>query len=440
MTGLLAGAATRDITPQNPQFLVGYPHVPRLSEGIHDPLSASSLYLCDGTNELLFIAVDILFVSAETVARCRAALSKATGVPEQNILISASHTHSGPVTNQILAWQNDPVVPPPDPGYVQKLHEGIVESGIAAYRGAQPAQMAMTTAHADGVGSNRLNPNGPFDPEIGLIAVQRQSDCQLISLVVVYGMHPTVLHEDSRLVSSDFPHFTRQHIGQKYPETIILYHLGPCGNLSPRYHVKAQTFAEAKRLGDRLGASITNAIGALKDTHFTKEQSLTARRATTELPANTFPSVPFAREKLQRARERYERLKCEGSAHGPLRTAECEVFGCEEALTLATAQMNGELTEWQKRYCRAEVQVFRIGKNFIVAWPGEQFVEYGLALKKQANHPVFIISLANGELQGYIATTEAAAAGAYEAAFAMFKPESGEHLIKTALQLIRELA
>jgi hypothetical protein len=122
-----------------------------------------------------------------------------------------------------------------------------------------------------------------------------------------------------------------------------------------------------------------------------------------------------------------------------LRTAECEVFGCEEALTLATAQLNGELDRWQQRYSQTEVQVFRLGKLFIVAWPGEQFVEYSLALKKRAEHPVFVISLANGELQGYIATEEAAEAGSYEAAFAMFKPESGDYLVKTSLQLIKEL-
>jgi hypothetical protein len=440
MKSLLAGAAVRDITPREPQFLVGYPHVPRTSEGIHDPLSASSLYFCDGTNNLLFIAVDIIFVSAETVGACRTVLSKAIAVPEQNILISATHTHSGPVTNTVLAWKNDPVVPPPDPSYMEKLHTGIIESGIAAYRTAQPAELAVTTAQAEGVGSNRHNPNGPFDPEIGLLAVRNQKDHQLLGLIVIYGMHPTVLHEDSRLISSDFPHFARQHLRQKYPELVILYHLGPCGNLSPRYHVKAQTFAEAKTFGDRLGSSILKTLGELRDTDFIAEQELAATRGYIELPTNTFPSVAAAEEKLHNARDRYEKLKSEGSPHGPLRTAECDVFGCEEALTLATAQLDGELDRWQKRYRQVEVQVFRLGKLFIVAWPGEQFVEYSLSLKKRAEHPVFVISLANGELQGYIATEEAAAAGAYEAAFAMFKPESGDYLVKTSLQLINQLA
>jgi len=437
---LLAGAAVRDITPQEPQFLVGYPHVPRISEGIHDPLLASSLYLFDDPTALLFIAVDILFISPETVSACRVALSQATGVPEQNILISATHTHSGPVTNTVLAWRNDPVVPPADLSYMEQFRDTIIESGLAAYRTAQPARLAVTTAQASGVGGNRLDPMGPFDPEIGLLSVQSQRDARFIAQVVIYGMHPTVLHEDSRLVSSDFPFFTRRHLTKAYPELVTLFHLGPCGNLSPRYHVKAQTFGEAQILGERLGGSVLNALRMLRDADFSADQHLAAGRAYTELPTNTFESISTAQQKLQQATENYQRLKREGSPHGPLRTAECEVFGREEALTLATAQADGELAKWQDRYRSAEVQVLRLGKVFIVAWPGEQFVEYALELKRRAGHRVFIISLANGELQGYIATPQAEAAGSYEAAFAMFKPQAGDCLIEAALHLIKQLA
>jgi len=322
---------------------------------------------------------------------------------------------------------------------MEQFQRGIIESGTAAYRASQPAELAFTTAQASGVGGNRLDPEGPFDSEIGLVAVQSESEHRLIALVVVYGMHPTVLHEDSRLVSSDFPHFARQRLKQQYPELVTLYNLGPCGNLSTRYHVKSQTFAEAQRLGERLGDLILSALAKLKNTNFSREIQLSAKRTYTDLPTNSFQSTAAAQEKLQQATERYEKLKREGAPHGPLRTAECEVFGCEEALTLAEAQATGELAKWQERYRQAEVQVFRLGDVFIVAWPGEQFVEHGLALKQKASQRVLVISLANGELQGYIATPEAEAAGAYEAAFALFKPKAGDCLVNAALKLINQL-
>src|SRR6185437_7649640 len=124
--------------------LVGYPHVPRTSSGVHDPLLASALYLCDGVTPLLLVAVDILYLSAESSKQCRFAISKATGIPWQNMVISATHTHSGPVTHSVLAWKDDPVVQPPDPEYLEQFHRGIIESAIAAYRAAEPARLAVT--------------------------------------------------------------------------------------------------------------------------------------------------------------------------------------------------------------------------------------------------------------------------------------------------------
>ena len=48
MSQLVAGACASDITPVEPLFLFGYPHVERVSTGMHDPLLASALYLFDG--------------------------------------------------------------------------------------------------------------------------------------------------------------------------------------------------------------------------------------------------------------------------------------------------------------------------------------------------------------------------------------------------------
>jgi hypothetical protein len=65
-------------------------------------------------------------------------------------------------------------------------------------------------------------------------------------------------------------------------------------------------------------------------------------------------------------------------------------------------------------------------------------VEYALALKKR--HPnVFPISLANGELQGYIVTQEAVAEGGYEASNALFSWRSGPLLVEAAAELVAEM-
>lgn len=418
-------------------FLAGYPHVPRISTGIHDPLLASALFLEDGRTSVLFIAVDVLFITRESVAHCRNAIAQACQMPPDGILISATHTHSGPVTASMLAWRDDPVVPAPDLAYLEQFHRGIIEAAIAACRSARPAELAITTARISSVGSNRLAPDAAFDPEAGILAIR--SEQRLLAVQVIYGMHPTVLHEDSLLVSADFPFFTRQVLSETFPGLTTVYHNGPSGNLSPRYHVRSQTFDEAERLGRCLGQLVIDALRRLEEQDFRSDISLAAASGRAELIPNRFATVPEAEARLREARQAFEQLQREGAPHGPLRTAECVIFGCEEGLTLAKAQAAGETARLQERYRLAEVQVFRIGDVFLVGLPGEQFVEYGLEIKGSAPAKTFVVSLANGELQGYIVTPEAGNGLSYEAAFALFGAESGKALVHTALSLIEEL-
>jgi neutral ceramidase len=112
-------------------------------------------------------------------------------------------------------------------------------------------------------------------------------------------------------------------------------------------------------------------------------------------------------------------------------------FGAEEGLTLAKAAEAGRLDAVYRSCLPAEIQAIRVGPWWFVGWPGEIFVEYALAVKAQRPH-TFIISLANGELQGYIATEEAADGGGYEASNALFAPLSGQILVDATLELLAQ--
>ena len=70
-----------------------------------------------------------------------------------------------------------------------------------------------------------------------------------------------------------------------------------------------------------------------------------------------------------------------------------------------------------------------------VAIPGEVFVEYALQIKSRCKNS-FVISLANGEMQGYIVTEEAAEEGGYEASNAMFHHSGGVLMAQAAIDLL----
>jgi hypothetical protein len=438
---LQAGFGSRDITPDQPMFLVGYPHVPRVLEGVHDSLYATAMYLRGRGSAVVLVSCDLLFVARETATTCREAIGTALGIPPAHVLISATHTHSGPVTNTVLAWRDDPLVPAPAPEYLQKLQAGIVEAALAARAAAVPAELAVTTARVDGVGGNRLAADGVHDPEVGILAIRCRQSHALLGLDVVYSMHPTVMHEDSKLVSSDFPHYTRLQLREMLGERLpVVYHTGPEGNQSPRYSVRGQTFAEAERLGRRLGQFVGDAVKALRDADFAAAVRLAAASELVPLPGRTYPTLAEAEARLAEARASFDRLRREKAGHGPVRTAECAVFGAEEVVALARAQAAGAVEARRRQCSPAEVQVLRVGDVCLVGLPGELFVEYGLEIKRRAAQRSFVINLANGELQGYIVTPEAERAGGYEASMSMFTAEGGARMVDTALDLVRRLA
>ena len=78
----------------------------------------------------------------------------------------------------------------------------------------------------------------------------------------------------------------------------------------------------------------------------------------------------------------------------------------------------------------------RIGPWSFVGWPGEAFVEFSLQVKA-SHRNCHAISLANGELQGYLVTEEAVGQGWYEAMNSLFgNPEAGMALVGATLELL----
>lgn len=438
MAALIAGAAVADITPADSQFLFGYPHVPRYSTGVHDRLYSTALYLCDGATQALFIANDIIFVTKAMAERLRGQIAAHTGIPAGHVMITATHTHSAPKTVDYISNADDPLVPPVDEGYVRFFEARMLEAAVAAYRGAQPAEVGLAVANGKGVGANRRDPAGPADPAAPALMVRAAGGGAPIACMVVYSMHPTVLREDSWVVSADFPGAARSYVQREAlgADCPFLYHTGPAGNQSPRHVVKENTIAEMERVGAMLGRAIAAVI---PDIAYRDDLPLAAARRFVDLPRRALPSVADARRELAAAVERLAALRHAGAPRQQIRKAEVDWFGAEETVTVARASQEGLLEGVYAACLPAEVQVIRLGPWSFVGWPGEVFVEHALALKALAPD-AFVISLANGELQGYIATEEAAAEGGYETTNALFAPAAGRVLVDASLALLRDVA
>lgn len=433
---LTAGADSVDITPKGSLYLAGYPFVERLSTGIHDPLHSAALYLSDGISSIIFIANDVIFVGKESAARVRRGVSKSTGVPEKNIMVTATHTHSGPSTVTFTAGSQDPLLPKINMDYIHYMEEGMIATACNAFHKAQPAELGITFSDATGIGTNRHDPAGASDLEVPVLLVRNSLDKNLICCMLICSMHPTVLHEDSTLYSGDFPGMAKLILQNEFlgKDCTVLYHIGAAGNQSPRHVTKENTFPEALRIGNILAQAI---IKVIDDIQYSENISIDSYQHFIELPKRVFPPIAEAKKQLESSTQRLELLRKSGSNRQQIRTAEVNWFGSLESMHLAELSQANALDEVYKTCLPAEIQVFRIGFFYFIGWPGEIFVEYALALKEKYKNS-FVITLANGELQGYIVTREAVEQGGYESSNAIFDYTSGGILVSETLQILKK--
>lgn len=434
---LQAGAAFANITPETPHFLHGYPYVERVSEGVNDWLLSSALYITGGAEEVILISNDLLFVGKATVANIRKKISQATGVSEANILIAATHTHSGPVAVDMAISENDSVVPKADSGYLSYLENQVADAAYRAYKNAAPAQIAFTTADGTEIGTNRRDPAGPADLETPLMIVKNLAG-EYIACLMVCSMHPTVLHEDSKLYSGDFPAFAREILQKKYLgcECPVLHFTGAAGNQSPRHVTRENSVEEAKRIGGILAGAANESIKRGLD--FYSGLKVACRSSFVDLPRRKFPSVEWAEENRNKILARYNRLKENSNDAREIRTAEVDWFGAEELLYLSQKAASNSLDKFYRASLPAEIQAIRIGEWTFAAWPGEIFVEYALELKEKHKN-TYLITLANGELQGYIVTREAEKNSYYEASNSLFDYSGGEVLLSETDNLLNSM-
>ncbi|MCC6124627.1 MAG: neutral/alkaline non-lysosomal ceramidase N-terminal domain-containing protein [Pirellulales bacterium] len=431
----IAGAAQVDVSPRNSQFLYGYPHVPRMSEGIHDPLLASALYLSDGARQAFLVSCDVVYISKAISARVRPRIVAATGNPAAGISVSCTHTHSGPLTTECVICDADPVVPPPDPQYLQLLEDGIVEAARRAFLSAQKAQAGLAHADSTGIGANRHLPQGgPSDHQMPVLMVRSADGKKNIACMLVCSMHPTVLHENSRLVSGDFPGLSRIWLQENVLGTgcPVLHQTGPAGNQSPRYVTSENTFAEAQRLGELLGRAVAK---VLPEIQYRSDLPIHCATAEVDLPRRKLPSEDQAAANLKKAADQLQRLRRTGAPRQEVRTLECDWFGAEETVALAKALAGGRLEAFYLATLPAEIMRIGVGPWDFIFWPGEIFVEYALALKLVRKH-TYLITCANGDAQSYLATREAREQDWYERSNAIFEPGAGELLLAKTLELL----
>src|SRR5262249_3550108 len=143
--------ATVDITPKGPIWLAGYGDRKKPSEGVDQPLFLKALAVQEGTAPpLVLVTADLIGFSRATTDDITTRLQKELGVPRENFLMIASHTHTGPVlysnlkTMFDLKEKDEAIVR----SFTRELADHAVAAAVAAARNMKPARLSFCRGQA----------------------------------------------------------------------------------------------------------------------------------------------------------------------------------------------------------------------------------------------------------------------------------------------------
>jgi len=131
---LRAGACAIDITPTKLPAIVNGGFAERKVSEITDRLHARCLVLDDGTGQVAIAVVDNCVIGRDLLDEAKELAHKATGIPVNRMLISATHCHSAPAVFAILGSARDE-------DYAKFLPGKIAEGIAAAQKNLRPARI-----------------------------------------------------------------------------------------------------------------------------------------------------------------------------------------------------------------------------------------------------------------------------------------------------------
>ena len=375
-----------------PDVLDRYPHAFWLKPGRseHDGLAARALVLERDGTRVIWVAVDLIAVDRAFTETVTTRLARA-GVRPAVLVISASHTHSGPGAFLDSALLGFLAADREDAAVREALVAGVIEAVRRADDARGPARVAVGLATAPAVVRSRLG--GPLDPEVVVLAVRRPSGAP-VALVWNFAIHGTMLGPGNLRLSADVMGAASETLEQALHAPALFVN-GAVGDVSPASH-------GPHSLGEVAQALATAARTAWERATPVGPGRLVARVVRVDLPS--------------------PRLSLHNCLRGWLPAAvTLPLDGAFPSETTLTAVALGD-TAW-------------------VALPGEPATALGQRIKTEARRTfrqAFVAGVSNDYI-GYLVTAADYSRPTYVTCASVYGAKTGDRLAARAVAVLREL-
>ena len=402
---LRAGTGQMDVTPRFGTPMAGYWYLRRMS-GVLDPLYLKAVVLEEGGSMAAIVTADVCYFPASWIEDAVALIEERTGISRDGIFVTASHTHTGPVTERMIPGLTAP------PEYQAFFNQRLADVVEQARQQLEPVRAAVGESSVPGIAFNRrllgadgkvttykpdetrsaeeLRPAGPVDDTARVLQLVKESSGEPTALLVNFALHPDTI--SGTLASADFPGvMSRTLSGMTEGEPEVLFLNGPAGDinhLNPTNPGNVYEADNARRIGQILAAG---AYRATREPVWIEGENLRTGRLEVELAVRNADEAS-----LQTARSTV-------SEHSGELTK--EVSRAQDLLK--TAERAGESFT-------TEVSGIAIGNLALLGLPGEIFAALGLEARNGSPFDHTLIAELTNDYAGYIMPEEGFEQGGYE--------------------------
>jgi neutral ceramidase len=390
--GWKAGVARSIITPSEPVWMAGYASRTHPSEGTLFDLWAKALALEDSKGKkVVLITTDLLGFPEKMSDRIRNQIAIKYGLTRSQIILSSSHTHTGPVLMDALfdIYPVDKNQIEVIRAYSDNLEKKIIALTGEAIHSMVPAQLFSQNGltrfavnrrnNIDSTLTSITELKGPNDYAVPVLKVT-DAGGKLIAVAFGYACHATVL--SFYQFSGDYPGFAQTELEKMYPGTTAMFFQGAGADQNP---LPRRTVALAQQYGRELAAAVDR---VLNEDMNKLDPVISTAYSEVEL---TFSDPPTSDE---------------------LKKIEKESTGYQQNWAKSQLDILSKNGSLRTSY-PYPVEVWKLGDQVVMTMGGEPVVEYAIDLKKLFGQGIFVIGYSN-DVMGYIPSESILKEGGYE--------------------------
>lgn len=449
---LKVGLGETIITPSEPTRMRGFARA-QVSTGVHDDLHARSLVVEDADGDaVVLMTVALVGLSEDYLKSIREGIRAKTGIRPENIVVSCTHTHSGPNVGASHDTVNKEEVEASVASlkYRTFLIEQCVASAVRAWETRVPGRIGIAPTKVLELGRNRrrllyggLHP----DPEVAVIKVE-DAKGKLLGVAFNYGCHPSGIDWHNTLFTEDWPYYAMQGIKKQVGQNVwTAFYQSAEGDIGVGYSAElsavgvdmpVRTYWYIEHKGDQMAEAVLRALPGIATSGDADVRVASARfdyPLRTEYPV----SVEEAERRLSEAKKKLAEFEKDPELSATRRADEArvEVFQADQMYRTAKRYFSGA----ERPATRSlEQTAVRIGDAVFVTFPGEMFSEIGLAIKQGSPvEKTFVIGLTCGP-GGYLPTAKEFLEGDYEVNGSAYSPKTEKFCVESSVSLIKRVA